>query len=52
MHQNNMPGNVAVIGKYADYPSGDYLNVYQLQQLQNNLGWDMVNHTEHHLEPS
>jgi heparinase II/III-like protein len=46
MHEVGMQGNVAVIGKYVDYPNQGYLNLYQLRALQNNWGWDMVNHTQ------
>jgi hypothetical protein len=50
MHQFGMQGNIAVIGKYVDYPTQDYLNLYQLRPLQNNWGWDMVNHTQFHVD--
>lgn len=50
MHQNGMPGNVAVIGKYVDYSTQDHLNVDQLKQLQNDWGWNMVNHTQQHVD--
>jgi Heparinase II/III-like protein/Heparinase II/III N-terminus len=50
MHQLGMQGNIAVIGKYVDYPTQDYLNLYQLRALQNNWGWDMVNHTQFHVD--
>ncbi len=43
LHQNGMAGNVAVIGEHVEYPTLDHLNLYQLQALQNNWGWDMVN---------
>jgi peptidoglycan/xylan/chitin deacetylase (PgdA/CDA1 family) len=50
MHQNGIPGNVAVIGKYVDYPTLDHLNVSQLKELQNAWGWNMVNHTQQHVD--
>ncbi len=50
MHQHGMPGDVAVIGKYVDYPTQDYLNMYQLKSLQNDWGWNMVNHTQAHVD--
>ena len=50
MHQFGMQGNIAVIGKYVDYPTQDYLNLYQLRAIQNNWGWDMVNHTQFHVD--
>ena len=50
MHRYDMPGNVAVIGKYVDYPTQDYLNLFQLRTLQNKWGWDMVNHTQEHVD--
>jgi Heparinase II/III-like protein/Heparinase II/III N-terminus/Polysaccharide deacetylase len=50
LHRNGMPGNIAVIGKYVDYPTQDYLNLFQLRSLQDNWGWNMVNHTQQHLD--
>lgn len=50
MHEFGIPGNVAVIGKYVDYPTQDYLNVFQLRALQNNWGWNMANHTQNHVD--
>jgi hypothetical protein len=50
MHQFGMQGDIAVIGKYVDYPTQDYLNLSQLRALQNNWGWDMVNHTQFHVD--
>lgn len=44
LHEHGMPGNIAVTGKYVDYPTKDYLNVFQLRMLQDKLGWDMANH--------
>jgi hypothetical protein len=46
LHENAMKGNVAVIGKYVDIPTNDYLNMFQLKALQDNWGWDMVNHSQ------
>jgi hypothetical protein len=50
LHQNGMAGNVAVIGKYVDDPAKGHLNLFQLKYLQNNWGWDMVNHTQEHAD--
>lgn len=50
MHRYGIPGDIAVIGKYVDYPTQDYLNVFQLQQLQNKWGWNMANHTQNHVD--
>lgn len=50
MHKNKMPADVAVIGKYVDFPTQDHLSLYQLRQLQNDWGWDMVNHTQQHAD--
>lgn len=50
MHSHGMAGNVAVIGKYVDYPTQDYLNLFQLKSLQNNWGWNMANHTQAHVD--
>ena len=46
LHANGMPGNVATIGKYVDYPTLGYLNMYQLRSLQNGWGWNVVNETQ------
>ena len=50
MHQKGMSGDVAAIGKYVDNPTPDHLNLYQLKALQNNWGWDIVNHTQDHVD--
>lgn len=50
LHQSGMAGDVAVIGKYVDYPTENHLNLYQLKFLQNNWGWDMANHTQQHAD--
>jgi peptidoglycan/xylan/chitin deacetylase (PgdA/CDA1 family) len=50
LHQNGMQADVAVIGKYADYPTEDYLNVSQLKELQDSWGWDMANYTQQYLD--
>ena len=50
LRQNGMPANVAAIGKYVDFPTQDHLNLYQLKQLQNDWGWDIVNHTQQHAD--
>ena len=46
LHENAMKGNVSVIGKYVDIPAIDHLNMFQLRALQDNWGWDMVNHSQ------
>ncbi len=50
LHRSGMEADVAVIGKYADYPTEDYLNVSQLRELQDRWGWDMVNYTQQDLD--
>ena len=50
LHQNGMAGDVAVIGKYVDNPTKGHLNLFQLKYLQNDWGWDMVNHTQQHAD--
>ena len=50
MHKRGMPGNIAVIGKYVDYLTLGYLNAFQLRDLQNRWGWDMVNHSQQHVD--
>ena len=42
MHAHGLEGDVAVIGKDADYPSRGYLTVFDLKMLQNKWGWDIV----------
>jgi hypothetical protein len=49
IRRSGLEGSVAVIGKYVDYPTQDHLNVYQLKMLQNQFGWDIVNHTQEHV---
>jgi hypothetical protein len=49
LHHNGMEADVAVIGKYVDYPDQDYLNLPQLKRLQNSWGWNMVNYTQQYL---
>lgn len=46
LHENGMPANVGVVGRYVDYPTLDHLNVYQLRQLQDDWGWNLVNSTQ------
>jgi hypothetical protein len=46
LHKNAMKGNVAVIGKYVDIPTIAHLNMFELKALQDNWGWDMVNHSQ------
>jgi hypothetical protein len=50
MHSMGMAGDVAVIGKYAELPTFQHLNVYELRMLQNQWGWNMVNHTQQHAD--
>jgi Heparinase II/III-like protein/Heparinase II/III N-terminus len=50
MHSMGMPGNVAVIGKYVELPTFQHLNVYELRMLQNQWGWNLVNHTQKHVD--
>ena len=46
LHRAGIPGNIGVIGKYVDYASHNYLNVFQLRALQNKWGWDVANQTQ------
>ncbi|MBV8259282.1 MAG: heparinase II/III family protein, partial [Actinobacteria bacterium] len=50
LHRAGMPGNVAVIGKYTVLPARLYLNTDELRTLQNAWGWNMVNHTQRHVD--
>ncbi|HZQ80394.1 MAG TPA: heparinase II/III family protein [Gaiellaceae bacterium] len=50
LHDNGMPGDVAAIGKYVELPAQDHLNVDDLRRLQNNWGWNIVNHTQSHVD--
>jgi len=49
MRENGMPGNVAVIGRSVQLPSAGYLNRFDLRMLQDSWGWNMVNHTQRHV---
>ena len=46
LHKSAMKGNVAVIGRYVDIPTIDHLNMFQLKALQDNWGWNLVNHSQ------
>lgn len=48
LHKNGMEANVAVISKYVVTPSLGHLNLNDLKKLQNQYGWNMVNHTSQH----
>jgi hypothetical protein len=50
MHANEMPGNVGVIGDRMQLPVKGYLNELDLRMLQDEWGWNIVNHTQHHLD--
>jgi hypothetical protein len=50
MREHGMPGNVATIGKYTRLPRRGYLNTFQLHHLQDDWGWNVVNHTQRHLD--
>ena len=50
LHQNGMPADVAAIGKVIELPWRNYLNIFDLKMLQNEWGWDIVNHTQKHLD--
>ena len=50
LHSKGLPADIAVIGKYVDDPTPDFLNVFHLKALQNNWGWDMVNHTQDYVD--
>jgi hypothetical protein len=47
-----MAGDVAVIGKYVELPSQGHLTLQDLRMLQNSWGWNMVNHTQSHVDAS
>jgi peptidoglycan/xylan/chitin deacetylase (PgdA/CDA1 family) len=50
LRQNKMPGDVAAIGKYIELPTQGHLNVDDLHHLQDDWGWDIVNHTQSHVD--
>lgn len=50
LHAKGMPANVAVIGKYVEIPSRGHLNLRELRMLQDQWGWNMVNHTWYHAD--
>lgn len=50
LHANNLKANVAVISKYVSIPSAGHLNKEDLTKLQNQYGWNMVNHSSKHVD--
>jgi len=47
---NKMPASIAVIGRATELPTKGYLNVFQLHELQDVYGWNVVNHTQRHVD--
>ena len=50
MHARGMAGSVGVIGRSVEVPSFKDLNIFELRMLQNQWGWNMVNHTQWHID--
>jgi peptidoglycan/xylan/chitin deacetylase (PgdA/CDA1 family) len=50
MHSKGIPGNVGVIGRNVKVPTRGNLNVFQLRRLQDEYGWNMVNHSQRHVD--
>jgi peptidoglycan/xylan/chitin deacetylase (PgdA/CDA1 family) len=50
MNSKGIPGNVGVIGRNVKGPTRGQLNVFQLRRLQNEYGWNMVNHSQRHVD--
>jgi hypothetical protein len=50
LHAHGMPGDIAAIGKYIELPTQGHLSLADLHQLQDNWGWNIVNHTQSHVD--
>lgn len=52
MHQYGLRGNIAVIADRVDKNTAisGYLNLANLQKYQNDYGWNMINHSQHHVD--
>jgi hypothetical protein len=48
MKEYGLKGNVAVISERPDLRKTSYLQLSQIKSLQNDFGWDVVNHSAHH----
>jgi hypothetical protein len=48
MRRYGLKGNIAVISERPDQKVSGFLTLEQLKQLQNDYGWNMVNHSAHH----
>ncbi len=48
MKKNNIKGNIAVIANNAQSNQKGYLSTKQLKAIHQELGWDIVNHSELH----
>lgn len=51
MHEHSLKGNVAVIADRVESASNGYLDLQTLRMLQDEYGWNMVNHSRHHARP-
>jgi peptidoglycan/xylan/chitin deacetylase (PgdA/CDA1 family) len=49
MNSFGFKGNIAVIADRLETNQRGYLSLKQLQTIKNDYGWDIINHTEHHL---
>jgi peptidoglycan/xylan/chitin deacetylase (PgdA/CDA1 family) len=48
MKKYGVKGNIAVIADRPEQSAHGYLTLNQLKNLQNNYGWNLVNHSAHH----
>ncbi len=49
MRQRGLKGNIGVIADRVDGHMNGYLNLALLQKFQNEYGWNIVNHSRHHV---
>jgi peptidoglycan/xylan/chitin deacetylase (PgdA/CDA1 family) len=50
MQQYGLKGNIAVIGDRVKNNERGYLSLKQLREIKDVYGWDLVNHSEHHVD--
>jgi peptidoglycan/xylan/chitin deacetylase (PgdA/CDA1 family) len=50
LNRHGYPGNVAVIGRSTEVPTRGALDLMELHDLQDHHSWNVVNHTQHHVD--
>lgn len=49
MHKYGFKGNIAVIADRVEDNQRGYLSLKQLKMIKNIYGWDLINHSQHHV---